>query len=185
MGMTRREFSMVASAVLLGAGALTGRTSRHSGRQPRARAVQPRASPGESAQQPGTWQAPRVLMDAGLREALEAYEVLRLPAAPVRFRGPAAHPHSQRPHDPCLFVRPGGESAGHPRGWPFPGSRSAATAACCSGVSMGRGSPAGAGSCTWTGTATSPRRRVTRRRRRSAPQPAWTSRSRAVAEKPS
>ena len=33
----------------------------------------------ENGQQPGTWQAPRVLMEAGLRDALEAHEVLCLP----------------------------------------------------------------------------------------------------------
>ncbi len=32
----------------------------------------------ENGEQPGTWQAPRVLMEAGLRESLAAHEVLRL-----------------------------------------------------------------------------------------------------------
>jgi arginase len=39
----------------------------------------------ESGRQPGTWQAPRVLMEAGLREALLAHEVLRLPRPIYEF----------------------------------------------------------------------------------------------------
>jgi arginase len=39
----------------------------------------------ENGRQPGTWQAPRVLMDAGLREALGAQEVLRLPRPVYEF----------------------------------------------------------------------------------------------------
>jgi arginase len=77
MGMTRREFGMVASAILLGAG-----SSRAAPRA--APAVSVVLAPSnlglrpENGQQPGTWQAPRVLMEAGLREALDAYEVLCL-----------------------------------------------------------------------------------------------------------
>ena len=75
--MTRREFGMVASAILLGAG------SRAPPRRPH-RAVSLVLAPSnlglrpENGQQPGTWQAPRVLMEAGLRDALEAHEVLCL-----------------------------------------------------------------------------------------------------------
>jgi arginase len=78
MGMTRREFGMVASAILLGAGSARAAPTT-------AAAVSVVLAPSnlglrpENGQQPGTWQAPRVLMESGLREALDAYEVLCLP----------------------------------------------------------------------------------------------------------
>ena len=78
MDMTRREFGMVTSAVLLD-------TMSRRAVPATASAVSLVLAPSnlglrpESGRQPGTWQAPRVLMDAGLGEALTAHEVLRLP----------------------------------------------------------------------------------------------------------
>ena len=75
--MSRREFSLFAGAALFG------------GRAPRA-APEPRRpvslvlAPSnlglrpENGRQPGTWRAPQVLMDAGLREALDAVAAYRL-----------------------------------------------------------------------------------------------------------
>ena len=77
MGLTRREFSMAASAMLLG-------RSREAAGQPQAVRINLILAPSnlglrpENGREPGTWQAPRVLMEAGLREALDAYEVNRL-----------------------------------------------------------------------------------------------------------
>ena len=69
---------MVASAILLGAGSSRAAPTA----VPAVSVVLAPSNLGlrpENGQQPGTWQAPRVLMEAGLREALDAYEVLCLP----------------------------------------------------------------------------------------------------------
>ena len=77
MGLTRRQFGMVASAVLLG-------RSRKAVAQPQAARISLILAPSnlglrpENGREPGTWQAPRVLMEAGLRTALDAYDVNRL-----------------------------------------------------------------------------------------------------------
>jgi len=84
MGMTRRQFGMVASAVLL-----AGR---------RAAAAVPDSAPislilapsnlglrPENGKEPGTWRAPQVLVDAGLPAALEAVETLRLEKRTYHF----------------------------------------------------------------------------------------------------
>lgn len=85
MSMTRRQFGMVASAILL-AGA-------------RARAAEVKPNPvslvlapsnlglrPENDRQPGTWRAPRVLMEAGLREAVEAATAIRLERPIYEFK---------------------------------------------------------------------------------------------------
>jgi arginase len=83
MGITRREFGIAAVAGFLGAGA-----ARTAGVE---RAVNLILAPSnlglrpENGAQPGTWQAPRVLMEAGLREALGAREVVRLPRPLYEF----------------------------------------------------------------------------------------------------
>ena len=84
MGMTRRQFGMVASAIVLGT------MSRRAGpaATPAVNLVLAPSNLGlrsENGRQPGTWQAPRVLMDAGLREALAAHEVRRLPRPAYEF----------------------------------------------------------------------------------------------------
>ena len=77
MGLTRRQFGMVASALLLS-------RTRKAAAQPQAARVSLILAPSnlglrpENGHEPGTWQAPRVLMEAGLRTALDAYEVNRL-----------------------------------------------------------------------------------------------------------
>ncbi|MEX0734334.1 MAG: arginase family protein [Steroidobacteraceae bacterium] len=77
MGMTRREFGMIASAIIL-AGARANAAS------PKAGSVSVVLAPSnlglrpENDRQPGTWQAPRVLMEAGLADALAAEEIIRL-----------------------------------------------------------------------------------------------------------
>ena len=84
MNLSRRQFGMIAGAALV-AGS-------------RARAVPAKPKPvglvlapsnlglrPENGRQPGTWRAPKVLMDAGLREALEAEEVLRLDRPDYEF----------------------------------------------------------------------------------------------------
>ena len=84
MGMTRRQFGMVASAVLLGT--MSRRVA--SAAAPTVSLVLAPSNLGlrpENVRQPGTWQAPSVLMDAGLREALAAHEVLRLPRPDYEF----------------------------------------------------------------------------------------------------
>ena len=76
--MTRREFGMIASAILLGT--MSSRAAPVAA--PAVSLVLAPSNLGlrpENGQQPGTWQAPRVLMEAGLRDALEAHEVLCLP----------------------------------------------------------------------------------------------------------
>jgi arginase len=82
MGITRRDFGLAAAAAFLAA---------PSARAAAARPVNLILAPTnlglrpENGAQPGTWQAPRVLMDAGLREALDAREVLRLPRPLYEF----------------------------------------------------------------------------------------------------
>ncbi len=75
--MTRREFSLFAGATLLG-----GRAARaaQEPRLPISLVLAP-SNLGlrpENGSQPGTWRAPQVLMDAGLRESLDAVAAYRL-----------------------------------------------------------------------------------------------------------
>jgi len=77
MGLTRRQFGMIASAILLGG-------SRKSAATPAVKPVSLVLAPSnlglrpENGQQPGTWRAPQVLMEAGLRHTLDAVEAIRL-----------------------------------------------------------------------------------------------------------
>jgi len=91
MGLTRRQFGIVASAVLVG-------RSREAAALPQAARVSLILAPSnlglrpENGREPGTWQAPRVLMEAGLRNALDAYEVRRLERPLYEF---AAQPNTR------------------------------------------------------------------------------------------
>ena len=120
MGMTRREFSLIAGSILLG-------TSSSRAAPAAAPAVSLVLAPSnlglrpENGKQPGTWQAPRVLMEAGLRDALEAHEVLCLERPLYEFE---AQPRTRIRNGRTIrafSLRAGRESAGHPRGRPLPG----------------------------------------------------------------
>ena len=84
MGMTRREFGMVASAVLL-AGSPVHAAPAEAKRVSLVLAPSNLGLRPENGRQPGTWRAPQVLMSAGLRDALDAYEVLRLERPAYEF----------------------------------------------------------------------------------------------------
>jgi arginase len=77
MGLSRRHFGLVAGSLFL-----ADRAAR--AESPRSREVRLVLAPTslglrpESGKEPGTWQAPRVLMGAGLREAVAAAEVMCL-----------------------------------------------------------------------------------------------------------
>src|SRR5262245_59915332 len=77
MGLSRRHFSLIAGSLLFG-----GRPARAEAPRPReVRLVLAPTNLGlrpENGKEPGTWQAPRVLMSAGLRDAVEAAEVMCL-----------------------------------------------------------------------------------------------------------
>jgi arginase len=77
MGMSRRHFSLIAGSLLSGA-----RPSRAAAPlPPTVRLVLAPSNLGlrpENGKEPGTWRAPRVLMAAGLRDALAAAEVFSL-----------------------------------------------------------------------------------------------------------
>jgi arginase len=77
MGLNRRHFSLVVGSLLLG-----GRRARaEAPSRPEVRLVLAPSNLGlrpEGGREPGTWQAPRVLMAAGLRHAVEAAEVIGL-----------------------------------------------------------------------------------------------------------
>ncbi len=82
--MTRRQFNMCASAILLA-------SSRAEAGQAKARPVSLVLAPSnlglrpEAGHQPGTWRAPQVLMEAGLADAVEAAEVIRLERPAYEF----------------------------------------------------------------------------------------------------
>jgi arginase len=77
MRMSRRQFGLIASAALLAG-------SRAETEQARAKDVILVLAPSnlglrpENGRQPGTWQAPQALMEAGLAKVVEAAEVIRL-----------------------------------------------------------------------------------------------------------
>ena len=77
MSLSRRHFSMIAGSLLL-----AGRHVRAAApARPDVRLVLAPSNLGlrpENGKEPGTWQAPRVLMAAGLRDAVEAAEVMSL-----------------------------------------------------------------------------------------------------------
>ena len=77
MDLSRRHFGLVAGSLFL-----AGRAARSEAPRPReVRLVLAPTSLGlrpEDGKEPGTWQAPRVLMAAGLREAVSAAEVMCL-----------------------------------------------------------------------------------------------------------
>jgi arginase len=76
VGLTRRQFGMIASALILGRPRPSG-----AGAPREVSLVLAPSNLGlrpENGREPGTWQAPRVLMGAGLRDALSAREVFRL-----------------------------------------------------------------------------------------------------------
>ena len=84
MGLTRREFGMVASAIMLAC-------ARSSAAANSSRAVTLILAPSnlglrpENGREPGTWQAPQVLMEARLENALGATEVIRLERPTYHF----------------------------------------------------------------------------------------------------
>jgi arginase len=88
MSMTRRAFGLLAGGALL-CGWRAGRA--HAG----ARSVGLILAPSnlglrpEGGQQPGTWRAPQVLMDAGLADAVAAAEVVRLERPTYEFNAQA------------------------------------------------------------------------------------------------
>jgi arginase len=77
MGLSRRHFSLIAGSLLF-----AGRHAQADGPKPaEVRIVLAPSNLGlrpENGKEPGTWQAPRVLMAAGLRHAVEAAEVMCL-----------------------------------------------------------------------------------------------------------
>ncbi len=77
MSLSRRHFSLIAGSLLL-----AGRHARAAApKPPEVRLVLAPTNLGlrpENGQEPGTWQAPRVLMAAGLRDAVGAAEVMCL-----------------------------------------------------------------------------------------------------------
>jgi arginase len=83
MGISRRDFGLAAAAALL-----APRPARAAATERPIDLILAPTNLGlrpENGAQPGTWQAPRVLMEAGLREALNAHEVLRLPRPLYEF----------------------------------------------------------------------------------------------------
>jgi arginase len=77
MGISRRHFSLLAGSLFLGARHARAATPK----VPEVRVVLAPSNLGlrpENGKEPGTWQAPRVLMEAGLRDAVEAAEVMCL-----------------------------------------------------------------------------------------------------------
>jgi arginase len=82
MGLTRREFGMITSAVLL-----AGSRARAAQAKPISLVLAP-SNLGlrpENGHQPGTWRAPQVLMEAGLEQATGATEVMRLKRPAYEF----------------------------------------------------------------------------------------------------
>ena len=77
MGLSRRHFSLIAGSLLF-----AGRDSKAAAtRRSEVRLVLAPSNLGlrpEGGKEPGTWEAPRVLMAAGLRHAVEAAEVISL-----------------------------------------------------------------------------------------------------------
>ena len=77
MGLSRRHFTLIAGGILF-----AGRNAKAETPKPReVRLVLAPSNLGlrpENGKEPGTWQAPRVLMAAGLRHAVEAAEVMCL-----------------------------------------------------------------------------------------------------------
>src|SRR5688572_10450493 len=88
MNISRRHFSLIAGSLLL-----AGRRVRAAAKAPPAvRLVLAPSNLGlrpENGKEPATWQAPRVLMAAGLRHAVEASEVMCL-ERPLYDFGPQA-----------------------------------------------------------------------------------------------
>ena len=88
MDLSRRHFSLIAGSLLF-----AGRHARAAA--PKAPAVRLVLAPSnlglrpENGKEPGTWQAPRVLMAAGLRHAVDASEVMCL-ERPLYDFGPQA-----------------------------------------------------------------------------------------------
>src|SRR6185503_12889187 len=77
MGISRRHFSLLAGSLFLGARHARAATPKVS----EVRVVLAPSNLGlrpEDGKEPGTWQAPRVLMAAGLRDAVQAAEVMGL-----------------------------------------------------------------------------------------------------------
>lgn len=84
MALTRRQFGMIAGAI-----ALAGRSPRAgaTARQDVALILAP-SNLGlrpENGKEPGTWEAPQVLADAGLAQAIGAVEVVGLPRPAYHF----------------------------------------------------------------------------------------------------
>jgi arginase len=77
MGLSRRHFSLIAGSLLF-----AGRHARaEAPKPPEVRLVLAPSNLGlrpENGREPGTWEAPRVLMGAGLRHAVDAAEVMCL-----------------------------------------------------------------------------------------------------------
>jgi arginase len=77
MAISRRHFSLLAGSLFLGARHAQAATPK----APEVRVVLAPSNLGlrpEGGKEPGTWQAPRVLMAAGLRDAVQAAEVMSL-----------------------------------------------------------------------------------------------------------
>src|SRR5262245_1190436 len=85
MGLTRREFGMIASAALL---AGTRRAAARSQTEPRSLILAPSnlgLRPPAEGKEPGTWQAPEVLAGAGLAEAIGAVKTIQLARPTYHF----------------------------------------------------------------------------------------------------
>ena len=84
MGLTRRQFGMITSAVLLGghraSAAISGSAPVSLILAPSNLGLRP-----EDGKEPGTWRAPQVLFDAGLPAAVEAVETHRLERPTYHF----------------------------------------------------------------------------------------------------
>jgi arginase len=87
MDLNRRHFSLIAGSLLF-----AGRNSRAVAGPPEVRVVLAPTNLGlrpENGREPGTWQAPRVLMAAGLRDAVQAAEVICLERPLYEFEAQA------------------------------------------------------------------------------------------------
>ena len=85
MGMTRRQFGMIASAVLLAGRRAASATPGLRAHQPHPRAEQPGPAPRERARSPAPGERRRYSFDAGLAGALAAVETMRLERPTYHF----------------------------------------------------------------------------------------------------